>query len=312
MKSILKKVIPRLYEKLILYNNPFHFYGIPTIDYSIHKGKVRLKKLDLEFNRLDGEAVIQGYPFALRINDTLGGKFTIEKGKLMLKIENLKFWINSSEELFIINEVFITEVYRYCCVRDTVFIDIGMNSGIATLFYAQNSMVKKVYAFELFKPTFLLGIQNLKLNEKYAHKVEACNYGLSNKSFEATLDYSISRKGRMGLKGLPGDEHFTDTTKEDVMVKDVSGDFEKIISASADMDIVVKIDCEGEEFNLIDRLAKSGLLGKLTILMIEWHYIRPAEIENHLKAQDFDIFSHVLPTLDSGMIYASKRQIFKG
>ena len=110
----------------------------------------------------------------------------------------------------------------------------------------------------------------------------------------------------MGLKGLPPDEHFADARKEEVVVKDIKGAFEEIISASAGMELVVKMDCEGEEFNLINRLAESGLLGKLTILIIEWHYIRPTEIERHLKAHDFHIFSQRLPDLNSGMIYATR------
>ncbi len=292
---------------MILWNNPFYNYGIPNADYSVNGQSVRLNKINLEFNRQQGVSLIQGYPYALRIQKALDGSFSLSNGNVFLEIKNLKFQINSAEELFIIYEVFIEEVYRYCCLRDTVFIDIGMNSGISTLYYARDPLVKKVYSFELFQPTFLLGMQNLNLNEPYAQKVNAFNYGLSNKEFTTTLDYSLSRKGRMGLKGLPDDEHFTDTRKEVVSVKDISVIFKNILAESGNMDVVVKMDCEGEEYNLIESLSQSGLLGKLTILIIEWHYVRPAEIEDHLKKFDFHVFSQTLPSLDSGMIYASKQ-----
>ncbi len=309
MKAILKKAFLAAYEEIIHFNNPFYYYGIPKADYSISHGRIKLKRLNLECERIEGENLIRGYPFALKIQESLGGEFKLVNGNVFLQLDDLIVRINSSEELFILYEVFVAGVYRYCCIRETVFVDIGMNSGIATLFYAQNPLVKKIYAFELFKPTFLLGMQNLELNKKFGNKVEARNYGLSNKSFEAIVDYSLARKGRMGLKGLPMDEHFPDAVKEHVLVKDIDKVFEEIISASVEQDIVVKIDCEGEEFNLVERLSKSGLLGKLTVLMIEWHYVRPTDIENHLKSFDFHVFSQILPSLDSGMIYAAKKHV---
>lgn len=308
MKLNLKKVLTALYNRLVLYNNPFYFYGIPNEDYSIEGQLVRLKKLNLVVNRFAGESILKGYPYALKIIDNLGGKFWIEKESLFLKIGDLKFQINSAEELFIIYEVFLTEVYKYNCLRETVFIDIGMNSGVTTLYYARNPLIKKIYSYELFKPTFQLGEQNLKLNMQYAHKVTAYNYGLSNREFESTINYSLSRKGRMGLNGLPHNEQFHDAKGENVIVKDINEVFERIILESGKFDILVKMDCEGEEFNLMNSLSESGLLGKLSVLMIEWHYKRPLEIESQLKAFDFHVFSQMLPSLDSGMIYASKRE----
>lgn len=307
LANMLKINLQALYERILRFNNPYYFYGVANSDYSLKDGIIQLKKLNLELPELEAVSILRGYPFALKIQDGVGGKFSWENEKVFLRINGLVFRINSSEEVFIIYEVFVTGVYRYLCARETVFVDIGMNSGVTTLFYAQDPLVKKIFAFELFKPTFLMGRENLDLNPNYKGKVEAFNYGLSNKTFESTIEYSISRKGRMGLKGLPADEQFTDVTREQVTVKNIDLVFEEIISASLEQDIVLKIDCEGEEFNLIESLAKSGQLGNLVVVMIEWHYVRPAEIENQLSAFDFHIFSQMLSGLDSGMIYASRR-----
>ncbi len=305
---MLKKIIQALYEKLVRINNPFYDYGIPREDYSINDGTLNLKKLNLEFAKHEGESVLRGYPFALKIQQAVGGKFTVEGGKVFLKIRSLTFQINSSEEIFIVYEVFVTGAYRYNCLRETVFVDIGMNSGITTLFYAQDPLVKKVYAYELFRPTFLFGMQNLHLNSDCASKVHAFNYGLSNRTFHTTLDYSVSRKGRMGLNGLPSDENFPDATSENVVVMDIVQVFEEIIPTSLMQDLVVKIDCEGEEFNLIESLSNSGQLGMIAVVMIEWHYLSPTRIEDCLKSFGFHVFSQTLPGLNSGMIYAVGRK----
>ena len=306
MTSIFKNAIDKLYNRLLLFNNPFYFYGIPKKDFILRQGTVRLKKLNLEFHLPAGDSIIRGYPFALKIHEAVGGWFTVDHEKVLLQIGDLRFSIHSPEELFILYEVFVTDVYRYCCLRETVFIDVGMNAASTTLYYAQQPLVKKIYAFELFEPTFVIGRQNLNLNETCSQKVEAFNVGLSNREFETTLDYSPSVKGRMGLRGLPGNQHFDDVVKQNVMVKDIVVVFNEILSRHAQEEIVVKLDCEGEEYNLIDALATSGLLEKLNVLMIEWHHVRPIEIENRLKEFDFHVFSQVLPSLDSGLIYASK------
>jgi FkbM family methyltransferase len=306
---MIKKTINKLFQNFLIWNNPFYFYGIPKKDYSIHNEYFHLNKLGLQVRKGSSQmAIIKGYPFALKIKEILSGKFTIANENVLLELKDLKFKINSAEELFIIYEVFGMHVYKYCLMKDTCFVDIGMNSCITTLYYAQNPMVKKIFAYELFKPTFLLGKKNLTLNEKYSDKVKAFNYGLSNKDYQTSIDYSLSRKGRMGLNGLPNDEIFEDVTREDVIVKDISSEFESIISDSSNHDIIVKMDCEGEEYNLIQRLADRGLLAKLTILIIEWHYVHPVEMENYLKASNFHVFSQTLPSLDSGMIYAGNRR----
>jgi FkbM family methyltransferase len=307
MRNSLKGLFNTFYTKLILYNNPFYFFGIPKTDYSINDDIVTLKKLGVQVNKNGTDILLRGYPYALKISDSLRGKFSLEKGNVLLSIEDLQFQINSAEELFIIYEVFVTHVYKYFSLHEAVFIDIGMNSGITTLFYARNPLIKKIFAFELFKPTFELGKKNLMLNEKYSGKITANNYGLSSKEFVTTIDYSLSRKGRMGLRGLPEDEHFTDSVKEEVFVRDIATVFEDILNETGSLDVIVKMDCEGEEYNLIDRLSASGLLGKITVLIIEWHYRDPIEIENHLIKFNFHIFSQVLASMDSGMIYAAKR-----
>jgi len=306
MKSRLKNLLASLYNRIILFNNPYYFYGIPKDDYITEGEHVFLKKFGLPVHPEKHASLIKGYAHAASIQTALNGKFTVQKDFVYLEILDLKFQINSAEELFIIYEVFVTNDYKYGCLRDSVFIDIGMNAGVTTLYYARNPLVKKIYAFELFRPTYLLGLQNLKLNEKFTHKVTAVNVGLSSKTFKTALEYSPSRKGRMGLKGLPSDETFQDTVKEEVEVRDIHDAFSEIIAASANMDIIVKMDCEGEEYTLVNRLAETGLLSRLNALIIEWHYRDPEEMEQQLRNYDFQCFSQTLPSLDSGMIYAAR------
>lgn len=300
------KLFAWLYNKLALFNNPYFFVGIPKSDYIIENKKIFLPKLALSFGINDSNVILAGYPHAIKIVSATNAKFRIEGKNVFVVINDLNFKINSAEELFILYEVFVAETYRYHCLRDSVFVDIGMNSGITSLYYAQNPLICSVYSYELFKPTFLLGMENLKLNS-VSKKIQAFNYGLSNKSFRSKLKYSLNKKGRMGLNGLPLDEKFYDVSEEEVEVRDVSLILENIASASNDLDLIVKMDCEGEELNLIRRLYETGLLAKISVLLIEYHYILPNEIEELLGTFNFHVFSNAFSTMDSGMIYAGKK-----
>jgi FkbM family methyltransferase len=308
MKNGLKNILAGAYKKAVLLNNPFYYFGLPKGDYRREGDHVYLNKLNVRAHLQKHHSLIKGYPYAVKIQTALNGKFSIDGDDILLQIEDLRFRINSAEELFILDEVFVSGAYRYACQRKSVFVDIGMNSAITTLLYAKDPMVEKIFSYELFRPTYLLGEKNIKLNEKYSQKIKAFNYGVSNRELQTTIDYSLSRKGRMGLKGLPEDEHFSDIVKEQVFVKDIKDVFEEITGQSEQLDVIVKMDCEGEEFNLIERLSETHLLEKISVLMIEWHYRKPELIEKHLLRFGFHVFTQTLPTLDSGMIYAGKRQ----
>src|SRR5258706_6613908 len=135
MNQRIKNILIQLYNKLIQLNNPFYFQGIPKCDYTISHKNITLTKLGLSFKVDSDNAVLAGYPYAIKIVAAAQGKFSIENGLIFLAIKDLKFRINSAEELFIIYEVFVTEVYRYNCLRESIFIDIGLNSCITSLYY---------------------------------------------------------------------------------------------------------------------------------------------------------------------------------
>ena len=100
MKFIFKETANRIYQRLVRWNNPFYFHGIPNADYSISNQVVTLKRFNLVFDQQEGKSLIHGYPYALKIHDALGGRFSFFNGNVFLEFQNLKFQINSAEELF--------------------------------------------------------------------------------------------------------------------------------------------------------------------------------------------------------------------
>jgi FkbM family methyltransferase len=307
MLSTLKIYANKIYNQLLILNNPYYFYGIAKRDYIINGNTVKLNKISIEVDKEKGKPLLQGYPFACKLVEYANGKFCLDGSLLFLQIGELKFKINSAEELFILFEVFVGGAYNYMTNKEYLFIDVGMNSGITTLFHAQNPLAIQIFSYELFESTYQMAVDNLKLNKKFSDKVRSFNYGLSSTSFTQTLDYSPSRKGRMGLNGLPDDEQFNDVVQQSVIVRDVYDVFKEIVEKAGGTNIVVKMDCEGEEFNLIRRLNETKMLSHVTIFLIEWHEVQPTEIEKSLIENNFQVFCQTMSTLNTGMIYACRR-----
>ena len=54
---------------------------------------------------------------------------------------------------------------------------------------------------------------------------------------------------------------------------------------------VLKMDCEGEEFSIIDDLNVYNLLEKFSFVMIEWHHRNPDAIKKTLLENGFSVYS---------------------
>lgn len=70
---------------------------------------------------------------------------------------------------------------------------------------------------------------------------------------------------------------------------------------------VLKMDCEGEEYNIFDTLKKNDIIGKFDIIMLEWHYKGSEMLEEVLKERGFSYFKFIRDK-DTGLIYAIKNK----
>jgi hypothetical protein len=124
------------------------------------------------------------------------------------------------------------------------------------------------------------------------------------------VPFSMKKKGRMGLKGIPAQSSVikTGVTIQSVNLKPVSKEFTIIKEKTKDHFVVCKMDCEGAEYDLIDSLYDNGLLCLPDAYFIEWHYKSPDEIISKLMEKNYNIINTTFPMLHSGMIYALKNQ----
>lgn len=144
--------------------------------------------------------------------------------------------------------------------KDKVFFDIGANIGIATIIMAKLNPESTIYSFEPNRKVFSMLLKNIELNN--LSNVKAFNLAVSNKiNKQLTLSiYSIWS----GASSTCADQqlfssHWNDN--QSYQVDCISFD-DVIINNNIDSIYLLKIDCEGAEFDIIydSELFKKGVV----------------------------------------------------
>ncbi|WP_159017972.1 FkbM family methyltransferase [Algibacter sp. L3A6] len=241
--------------------------------------------------------------------DAIYSNFALQSHKdgFLVSFLDFNIYVESIEEFLILNEVFVTKDYNFISNHKTTVIDIGANIGISSLYFSTLDCVDKIYAFEPIIDTFNQAQYNLELN-KTRHKVIAIkNIGLGKSNRTETVLFNKSSKGNTGVRGLLSPTYASNAQNEIRALKivETSKEIEKIITTSVGQKIMIKMDCEGAEYEIFENLSESNLLDKIDVLIIEWHDKGAKSIENTLLKFGFNVFSRDLGPI-SGIITASK------
>jgi len=239
-------------------------------------------------------------------------KYTIEKGQLFLHINNLVLVIQSSEEIFILHEIFVDNSYQLFSSLPFVFLDVGLNAGFTTLYFATNPMLKKAYGFELFPNTLDQAHKNFALNPNLFGKIETFGFGLGKEDKKVELEYSFKFKGNVGIHGITKhlviDGLANDIQRKTVLLRKSSTVLAPIIAKHPNESIVLKLDCEGSEYDILEELADSLVLLEIDILLIEWHFRGFEELVNILMKNGFGSFVQGKNTDDIGILFAFREK----
>lgn len=217
--------------------------------------------------------------------------------------EQVRFVLEESGEYMCFDEWFCKNEYRLDVKDEFDVIDIGMNVGVATLYYASFKECKNVYSFEPFEPTYRKAVRNIQMNESIANRVSTYNIALSDHDSVETYDYSVEYPGGMSLLRDQAETDSVNSIK--VNVREASGVLEPIINEvyESGRALLMKIDCEGSEYAILSRMLESGLIKKPHYYVMETHFGRHDEAVNTLKENGFTVFSSRIDS-ELGIIYA--------
>ena len=234
---------------------------------------------------------------------------------LIIKFNNLYFNIQSGDNLYTLYEIFIENIY---CIKpvqkNCIVIDIGMNVGMASLYFSSLDQILKVYSFEPFKKTFNEAYNNIQLNEIGKKKITLYNLGISDYSGKVKVPSLNSGSAIASTNSLFIEKHNLSALNEvEVEIKNIDEVVEEIISLHPENNIIMKIDCEGEEYAILQSMDSKGYLERVSSILMEWHFKGPEQLINILNKNGFE--SIHLPKLtnealdinvQAGMIYAFK------
>lgn len=233
----------------------------------------------------------------------------IEKYKngFLFIINNIKHYVTSSEEIYILNEIYADECYMIIGKEKSYnVIDIGTNVGFSALFFAQLSSVKKVYGFEPVTKTYSQALENFSLNPECANIIETFNFGIGKENRIDEFIYNKNFKGSVGLVDANFKvNHDAKNELVEVKIKGVNQTISDIISRHPSEKFILKIDCEGAEFEIIESLSINNNLNKFEIIILEWHIKKPDTLISWLIDANFVI--HLNSKKETlGLLYAFK------
>lgn len=193
-------------------------------------------------------------------------KFLIDN-HIVLEYYGIKMIMDNGQEFCAINEAIIGKNYELGLGNDNYcVIDIGANVGDTALYFASLKEVNTVYAYEPFRSSFDKALKNAELNPSLSNKIQLFNIGISDENAELLVN---TPEDTFGVS-------INDVQKgqDKIIIKEASELLGPIINTHlGKQKILLKLDCEGSEYDIIENLDKSGLLSKIDVIIGEWHFI---------------------------------------
>jgi FkbM family methyltransferase len=165
---------------------------------------------------------------------------------------------NHSSSQYILTEIFVTEVYemKRTLQHPISILDLGANVGLSSLFFLERYAVKEIVCLEPDADNFKRLQHNLQDKKIKLHLHNAA-VGL-----QTTTEYSISAGNDPVRKK---------------MIKSAQGvampfiGFDSLLQQNFDL---IKIDIEGAEWELIERLNETRQITKASYWMMELHDVK--------------------------------------
>lgn len=232
------------------------------------------------------------------------------RGGVECKFDNICFYIKSNSDYMVMDDIFKKNGWDFYCNEKVVVVDIGMNIGLASLYFANMENVEFVYGYEPFLETYQQAINNFAQNsQEIQDKLRPENCGLTDHEGKAEVLYDSLYTTNMRVdqgKRLHGESE----ERVEIQLLSAASVVRRIKEKHCNRKIIMKIDCEGSEYLIFEELVKSDILKDVYMILMETHDGRENEIKQHLKNNGFLYFDNYLggfPQL--GYLYAVNRNI---
>ena len=212
-----------------------------------------------------------------------GGVFVLtEDGDLEYRIGRLRLQPENKDDLSVLWEAFGKRLYEIQDGREWFALDIGMNVGYVSLYFA-DALGWETLAFEPFPTTYEIAVRNIERNGLGA-RIQTRKAGVAGKAGRLEIAFNEESRSTNGLFGnLQADRASTDGRVEIDLV-DAADAFEEALALAGERPLLAKLDCEGAEYDIVDRLVERNLLERVEGFIVEYHFILPEHTEERIRA----------------------------
>lgn len=207
----------------------------------------------------------------------LGGHLFVQNGDLTLKLKNgPTLFLTRIDDLFIVGEVLGEEAYRPLSnktLRNKIVVDIGSFIGITPIYFARKGA--KVYGYEILPKNYALAIRNVRTNG-FDNRIKVRNLGVGgvNRTVVVPLSYGSYSFSIYRKNAASENTNINIITLQEIMKVNDLGHID-----------LLKLDCEGAEYEIFDTLTPE-YLKKIKEIVMEVHG-PPAPIVKKLKSCGF-------------------------
>ncbi len=316
LARIVMKMIYFMYATLYFKSAKLAYLMVKyTVDFNLLAGLKR-EGDQLLFKNSGNKILIEqlhwfGFLFPM-LNELLQNSFVrvtqLKKESFIVGVSGFQFKVASLSNMAVLHEIFIQKIYNIQLEGpELVVVDIGMNVGVASHFFATLPNVKAVYGYEPFPETFQEALYNISLNHSIQSKLTPFNQGVSDVTAQKTI--TLFESGSLSASTIETAQTFTKKEGQEVKVELIAAKelLASIIQKHPNSQLLLKVDCEGEEYAIFESLKNTGLMQNVTAILVEWHEKGVEPIASFLNDHGFQF--HHIPNeqLNCGMVYAFKK-----
>lgn len=267
----------KVYPKMIFINN-----GVQLVDYDLFIPVSSINILQSDF-----ELIIRVLQFA---------KISFDNDEMIVSVSfnnhEIRIIVKNYDTLSTVEDIFSLKIYSFNedTVDDFIVIDIGMNIGIASLYFASFTKVNFVYGYEPFQVNYTLAGRNFDLNPKLSKKIKPFNSGVD--SVSKTIFLPNINEGDLGFSTsdfVNNSIKINQKNKVEITITGINEIVNSILINNNKKKIYVKLDCEGAEYEILQALSDSSKINNISIIELEWHYKGPSILIEILKKNNFQV-----------------------
>ena len=204
-------------------------------------------------------------------------RFKVKDGLIFFGLDKMKFGYRSESErlntIGLIEEVFFGDAYALLDFRGAFVLDIGANIGDTALYFAKYG-AKHVLAFEPYPKSYQSAVRNVSLNPNLSRHITLKNEGCAEKDGYINIDPGYESSGGTPLMNFSSGPAIKLSS------------FKTIINEYRICDAVLKMDCEGCEYNTILKTDPPLLYSSFREIVLEYHWGYLA-LKKHLESAGF-------------------------